>query len=40
MELPIDIIAKANLEVDVDSEFRRAREQEETDRELIGKNVR
>jgi hypothetical protein len=24
----------------VDSEFRRAREQEETDRELIGKNVR
>jgi len=40
VELPIDIIAKANLEVDVDSEFRRAREQKETDRELIGKNVR
>ena len=40
VQLPIDVIAKANLEVDVDSEFRRAREQEETDRELIGKNVR
>ncbi|HYR76149.1 MAG TPA: ribosome maturation factor RimP [Pyrinomonadaceae bacterium] len=40
VQLPIDVIAKANLEVDVDSEFRRAREQEETDRELIGKNIR
>jgi len=35
-----DAIAKANLEVDVESEFRRAREREEIDRELISKNVR
>jgi len=40
VQLPVDVIAKANLEVDVDSEFRRAREQEDTDRELIGKNIR
>lgn len=40
VRLPIDAIAKANLEVDVDSEFRRAREREEIDRELISKNVR
>ncbi len=40
VELPMEAIAKANLEVDVESEFHRAREREETDRELISKNVR
>ena len=34
-QLPLDSIVKANLEIDVESEFRRAREQEEIDRELI-----
>jgi ribosome maturation factor RimP len=36
----VDGVAKANLEFDVDSEFRRARQQEELDRELIAKNAR
>jgi ribosome maturation factor RimP len=40
VNLPLESIAKANLEVDVDGEFRRAREREEIDRELIGKNKR
>ncbi len=40
VQLPIDAIAKANLEVDVESEFHRARNREEIDRELIGKNAR
>ena len=40
VNLPLDSIAKANLEVDVDGEFRRAREREEIDRELIGRNKR
>lgn len=39
VRLSIDGIVKANLEVDVDSEFRRAREREEVDRQLIGKNA-
>ena len=39
VRLSIDSIVKANLEVDVDSEFRRAREREEVDRQLIGKNA-
>lgn len=33
--IQFDLIAKANLEFDVDREFRRAREQETLDRELI-----
>src|SRR5216684_8470287 len=39
VQLPIDDIAKANLEVDVDSEFRLAKEREELDRHLL-KNKR
>ena len=39
VRLPVDGVAKANLELDVDSEFRRAREREELDRQLIGKNA-
>ena len=38
VEIPFESIAKANLEVDVDNEFRHAREREATDRELIKKN--
>ena len=38
VEIPFESIAKANLEVDVESEFRHAREREATDRDLIGKN--
>ncbi len=34
-QLPFESIVKANLEIDVESEFRRAHEQEELDRELI-----
>jgi hypothetical protein len=40
VRLPIDGIAKANLEVDIESEFRRAREREELDRQLISKSAR
>lgn len=40
VQLPLDAVAKANLEIDVESEFHRARERAETDRELIGRNVR
>ncbi len=40
VKLQFDSIAKANLEVDVESEFRRARERELTDRELIRQNRR
>lgn len=36
--IPFADIAKANLEVDVEAEFRRAREREAIDRDLIGKN--
>ena len=39
VRLSVDGIVKANLEVDVDSEFHRAREREEVDRQLIGKNA-
>ena len=39
VRLPIDGIAKANLEVDIESEFRRAREREELDRQLISKSA-
>ena len=38
LEIPFESIAKANLELDVDSEFRHAREREATDKELIKKN--
>jgi len=38
VELPFESIAKANLEVDVESEFRHAHERETTDRDLIRKN--
>jgi ribosome maturation factor RimP len=38
VEIPFESIAKANLEVDVESEFRHAREREATDKELIRKN--
>ena len=40
VEIPFDSIAKANLEVDVDSEFRQARERESIDRDLIKNNRR
>jgi ribosome maturation factor RimP len=40
MEIPVAEIAKANLEVDVENEFRLAREREELDKELIKKNAR
>ena len=40
VKIPIDEIAKANLEVDVESEFRLAREREAVDRDLIKKNAR
>jgi ribosome maturation factor RimP len=39
VRLSIDGIVKANLEVDVDGEFRRRREQQELDRQLISKNA-
>jgi ribosome maturation factor RimP len=38
IEIPLESIAKANLEVDVENEFRHARERETTDRDLIKKN--
>lgn len=38
VKIPFNAIAKANLEIDVDSEFHRAREREATDRDLISKN--
>jgi ribosome maturation factor RimP len=38
VEIPFAAIAKANLEVDVENEFRHARERESTDQELIRKN--
>jgi hypothetical protein len=33
--LPFQTIVKANLEVDVETEFHRVREQEDVDRDLI-----
>jgi len=38
VEIPFASIAKANLELDVDSEFRHASEREATDNELIKQN--
>lgn len=38
LRIPISNIAKANLEIDVEEEFRKAREREETDRHLIKQN--
>jgi ribosome maturation factor RimP len=38
VEIPFESIAKANLEVDVESEFRHTSERESTDRDLIRKN--
>lgn len=40
VRLPIDDITKANLEIDMESEFRQAREREELDRQLIRKSAR
>ena len=38
ISIPFADIAKANLEVDVEEEFRKAREREAIDRELVRKN--
>ncbi len=38
--IPIDEIGKAHLEIDMDDEFRQAREREATDRHLTGANRR
>ena len=38
VRIPFGDIAKANLEIDVDEEFRKAREREATDRHLIKQN--
>ena len=40
VEIPFDSIVKANLEVDVESEFHQARERELIDKDLIKKNRR
>jgi len=40
VRLPLDGIVKANLEVDIESEFRKAREREELDQQLISKSAR
>jgi ribosome maturation factor RimP len=40
VEIPLDGVVKANLEADVDSEFRLARERAELDKELIKKSAR
>jgi ribosome maturation factor RimP len=40
VEIPTDGIVKANLEINVESEFRLAREREETDKELIKRSAR
>jgi ribosome maturation factor RimP len=40
VQLPFDAIAKANLEIDADSEFRQAREHEAIDRDLVKQNQR
>lgn len=40
VEIPLDGIVKSNLEADVDSEFRLARDREEVDRELIKNSAR
>jgi ribosome maturation factor RimP len=38
VKIPVADIAKANLEIDVEQEFRQAREREATDRHLISQN--
>ena len=38
VQIPLAEVAKANLEIDVEEEFRRAREREATDRHLIKQN--
>ncbi|HYW70525.1 MAG TPA: ribosome maturation factor RimP [Pyrinomonadaceae bacterium] len=38
VEIPFALIAKANLEVDVETEFRQAHEREAIDKDLISKN--
>lgn len=38
VRIPVSNIAKANLEINVEEEFRKAREREETDRHLIKQN--
>lgn len=38
VRIPLNDIAKANLEIDVEEEFRKAREREATDRHLIKQN--
>ena len=40
VQLPIEAIAKANLEIDVENEFRQAREREAIDRDLVKQNQR
>jgi hypothetical protein len=40
VEIPFASIAKANLEVDVESEFHHGRERESIDRDLIRNNRR
>ena len=40
LEIPFGSVAKANLEVDVDNEFRKAREREAIDRDLIRNSQR
>src|SRR5215831_5323277 len=40
VEIPFDSITKANLEVEVDVEFRQARQRESIDRDLIRSNRR
>jgi ribosome maturation factor RimP len=40
VKLPLAAIVKANLEIDVESEFRQAREREAIDRDLIKQNQR
>lgn len=40
VQIPLNDIAKANLEIDVEQEFRLAREREARDRELIKGNAR
>lgn len=40
VQLPIEAIAKANLEIDVENEFRQAREREAIDQDLVKQNQR
>ena len=40
VKIPVTDIAKANLEIDVEEEFRQARKREATDRHLIKESIR